>query len=248
VIDVSVVLVDDDADVESAVAAADKAGITVVAAVGDLGGAEDGNPVTYPASYDDVIGVGATEPSGQYWDSAERGSYVDLVAPGMDLPAVQRVRGLVQISGGSTAIAAGTVAGAAALVRAHWNVDGSQVQYRLVDAGTPAAGGYVMVNPYLAVANNVVFSSPAAISGFRLSKPSRAELARAAARAHSRRLATALTVGGLGVLLVVALAAIGVPRARRRAWRPTYAAPLRQVDEPDEPGPPAMLFEETSAP
>ena len=254
VMDVSVSLTVDDPAVRQATAAAVHAGITVVAAAGDFGSPDDGDPTTYPASYPGVIAVGAVDASGQHWPDSEHGGYIDLVAPGAGVPALQRRQGLTAVDG-STAVAAGFVSGTAALVRVRWpSLQGSQIADRLEATATPAGGGADdpdygagIVNPYAAVTAGMVNKAPVPMPGFTPTTPSRAQLAAAAARSRSRRMAIDLTVAGLGVLLIVTLAAIGLPRARRRAWRPVYAAPLRERVEMEEPPPPSLLFEEPSS-
>jgi type VII secretion-associated serine protease mycosin len=250
VLDISASLTVDDPRVRAAVAAALAANVTVVAAVGDQGAPDDGNPTPYPAAYPGVIGVGAIDQIGQRWASSQHGPYVSLVAPGVEVPALQRGHGLANANG--TAIAAGFVSGTAALARARWpRLNGPALTARLLGTATPAAGavhgpdfGYGVVNPYAAVTDEMPGGSPVALPAFAPSQPDRAQLARAAAWSHSRSLAVLLAVVGLLVMLVLAAIAMAVPRARRGVWRPTLAAPLRQRPEPEEPAPPAQLFED----
>ncbi len=252
VLDISVAMAVNDPGVRGAIASAVEAGITVVAAVGDAGDANGGNPTPYPANDRSVIGVGAIGPDGLHWESSEHGGYVDLVAPGTGVPVLQRGHGVVT-NDGSTAVAAGFVSGAAALARARWpKLSAAQISARLLSTATPAAGGqngpqygHGIVNPYGAVSDDMVHRAPVPMSAFTPAGPSKAELAREAAWNHGRRLAILLTAIGLGLLLVVTVTAVGVPRARRRAWRPACAAPLPTRAESDEPSPPALLFEES---
>jgi membrane-anchored mycosin MYCP len=248
IIDVSVWLTRDDPAVRDAVNLALADGIIVVAAAGDLGSDDGGNPVTYPAAYPGVIGVGAVDESGQAWEAGEHGSYVDLVAPGVGVPALQRGHGLVSVDG-STALAAGFVSGAAALVRARWpHEHRTQVTARLLGTASPTAGGTAygrgIVNAYLAVTSTPGDGAPSPVPGLRRTRIDTAQAALAAERRHSRALATEWTMIALGALLVVVLLAVGVPRARRRAWRATYARPLIERPEPMEPEPVALLFDE----
>ncbi|GAA5188681.1 hypothetical protein GCM10023322_39900 [Rugosimonospora acidiphila] len=253
VLDISVAISTDSASVRDAIAGAVSAGITVVAAVGDLGDSNGGNPTPYPANYPGVIGVGAIAQDGTWWPSSGHGGYVDLVAPGAGVPALQRDQGLVNVQG-STALAAGFVSGAAALTRARWtDLSTAQLTGRLLGTATPAAGGQDgpeygsgIVNPYGAVTDDLVDRAPVPMSAFAPHGPSAQELARRATLNHSRRLAILLTAVGIGLLVVVAVAAVGVPRARRRAWRPALAASPPAREEPDEPAPPALLFGELS--
>ncbi|GIH21330.1 S8 family serine peptidase [Rugosimonospora africana] len=251
VLDISVAMGVNDPSVRAAVANAVAAGITVVAAVGDAGDANGGNPTPYPANDPGVIGVGAIGPGGVRWENSEHGDYVDLVAPGAAVPVLQRGSGVVN-NDGSTALAAGFVSGAAAVTRARWpKLTAAQISARMLGTATPAAGGqngpqygHGIVNPYGAVSDDMVSRAPVPMSAFTPAGPSKAQLARQAAWNHGRRLAILLTAIGLGLLLVVTVTAVGLPRARRRAWRPAYAAPLPTRMESDEPPPPALLFEE----
>jgi len=249
VIDVSVWLTTDSPAVRQAVEGAIGSGITVIAAVGDQGSADDGDPVTYPANYPDVIGVGAIDATGAPGGSSEHGSYVDLVAPGAGVPVLQRDHGAI-VSEDSTAVAAGFVSGTAALVRARWpHASDSEIAERLIDTATPASAavaavGHGIVNPYVAVTAARTSAAPVPGPTLRPATLNQAHIDAAAAARHSRSLAVLWTVIALGALLIVVLLAIGIPRARRRAWRPAYALPLVERDEPIEPVPVAMLFED----
>lgn len=106
---------------QRAVAEAAAAGLVVVAAAGN-----DGGPVRYPAAYPDVIGVGATQPGRSIASFSNRGTGLDLVAPGVRI-VQQGPRpggGWCWCSASGTSLAAPQVAAAAAL---------------LLDAGVPAA-------------------------------------------------------------------------------------------------------------
>jgi hypothetical protein len=222
----------------------------VVAAAGDRGAPDDGNPTPYPAAYPGVIGVSAVDVTGARWANAGHGGFVDLVAPGAGVVTTQRGRGWVTLTG-STAVATGYVSGVAALVRARWpDLTPGQVSARLLGTAAPSADGpdgqqgSGLVNPYAAVTDDLVAGKPAPVPVFRPVTPNPDELRAQASRDRSKRLAITLTVAGLGVLVIVMLAAVGLPRARRRGWRPTYAAPLPEHIEPDEPEAPSLLFEE----
>jgi membrane-anchored mycosin MYCP len=250
VIDISPALTHDDPAVRQAVALALADDIVVVAAAGDLASTDSGDPVTYPAGYPGVIGVGAIDDAGQPSESSEHGPYVDLVAPGVDVPVLARSRGMVTTDG--TAIAAGFVSGAAALIRARWPQDGRrQVTERLLTTASPAAdltsNGSGVVNPYLAVTATGSVATAAPIPGMRPSVLNPRQVAAAAQRRHSRSVAGVGTVIALGVLLIVALLAVGLPRARRSSWRPAYAPAPVERTEPIEPLPVPLLFDEPSA-
>jgi subtilisin family serine protease len=65
--------------VESAI----RAGITVVAAMGN--GGQQGNPREYPAAYDGVIAVGATASNDEVVASSSRGDHMTISAPGVGI-------------------------------------------------------------------------------------------------------------------------------------------------------------------
>lgn len=71
----------DNGTVKAAVNAALAKGIALVAAAGNNG---DTAPVTYPAAYPGVIGVGAVVEDFTAWSDSSRGSWVDVVAPGAE--------------------------------------------------------------------------------------------------------------------------------------------------------------------
>jgi hypothetical protein len=72
----------DNAILARVVAALDRRGIVLVAAVGNAG---PGAPPAYPAGYPAVIAVTAIEVSGRLWRRAVRGPHVDLAAPGVGI-------------------------------------------------------------------------------------------------------------------------------------------------------------------
>ena len=120
-----------------AIADARAAGVVVVAAMGNSAG----GVLTYPAAYDGVIGVGATDDSGDTTNYSQFNDTTDLVAPGHRLLSTYgdgRLQGYAYASG--TSFATALVSGAAALLRSThptWGPD--QVADRLtttaVDSG-----------------------------------------------------------------------------------------------------------------
>ncbi|MFC5007652.1 S8 family serine peptidase [Dactylosporangium cerinum] len=244
VIDVAVPTYTDDPAVRAAVQKALGKQIVVVAAVGDLGGANQQNPTPYPAAYDGVIGVGAVDERGIRVDSSQFGEYVDLVAPGGNILTLQRASGLTVVNG--TGVASGFVSAVVALVRAFVpRADVAEVTRRLTGTAVPAAGGpgsqfygHGIVNPAGALSDQVVEQPPAVIGPVDGPAPARASI-----WAGSRRWALIGTAGALGLAVVIAVLAVALPQGRRRRWRAEHPAPARVRDEPEEPGPPAMLFD-----
>lgn len=98
---------------QAAVARANAAGVVVVAAAGNTGGA-----VGYPAAYNGVIAVSATDSSDTIAYFSSRGPEVDLAAPGVSIRSTywtaRRGSGYADLSG--TSMASPHVAGTAALV------------------------------------------------------------------------------------------------------------------------------------
>ena len=100
------------ADVQSfhdAVARAYYAGITIICAAGNNGGA-----VIYPAAYPEVIAVSATDSSDTLASWSSRGPEVDLAAPGVSIYSTYKGTGYETLSG--TSMASPHVTAAAALL------------------------------------------------------------------------------------------------------------------------------------
>lgn len=114
-----------DLAIELAVEEAVALGTLVIAASGNDG--DRGSPLTYPASHPHVLTVGATDRSGNVASFSSRSSFVDVAAPGDEIPIASALGQNWQIGSG-TSFAAPIVSGAAAwlwTVRPH--LDASQV-------------------------------------------------------------------------------------------------------------------------
>jgi hypothetical protein len=90
---------------------AHRSGVVVVAAAGN-GGATA--PPAYPAAYPDVIAVTAVDERDHRYEYANRGSYIALAAPGVDILAPVERGGYAYVSG--TSFAAAYVSAIAALL------------------------------------------------------------------------------------------------------------------------------------
>ena len=102
--------------VEQAIDKAVSEGSLVVAASGNDG--DIGNTLSYPASLPHVLTVGASGRDGHVAPFSSRSRFVDLVAPGQDMP-IATALGKGFTSGDGTSFAAPLVSGAAAWV---WTV------------------------------------------------------------------------------------------------------------------------------
>ncbi len=224
-----------------AVARALTSDVVVVAAVGDVRSLAD-SPTPYPAVYDGVLGVGAIDADAHRWLASPAGTYVDLVAPGVGVVTLQPGGGVATLDG--TALAAGFVAGSAALLRERLPAaTNSEIIRRLLATATPAPGsprdaayGYGIVNPYAAL-NDRVNSGATGSAPDALAMPTQV---REEARVNP---AVLMVAGVLLTAFVVFASALVLPRGRRRLWRPVLADPMPSRHEPTDPRPPALLFD-----
>jgi subtilisin family serine protease len=96
---------------ERMIKAAAEKGVVVIAAAGNEGPKA---PPVYPAAYPDVIAVTATDEKDKLYGKANRGAYVFIAAPGVDIVA-PGLKGSYGISSG-TSMAAAHVSGVVALL------------------------------------------------------------------------------------------------------------------------------------
>lgn len=100
------------ASLEQAIDAAAEAGIIMVAAAGNNG--NEAVNIDYPAAFDNVIAVGASDGDNVMTDFTSRGDGIDILAPGEKIWSYGAFAGLQALDG--TSIATAHVTGAAALL------------------------------------------------------------------------------------------------------------------------------------
>ena len=223
VINISLSMYADQKPVRDAVRYAQRHDALIVAAAGNAHAQQGPDPITYPAAYPGVLGVGAMTIDSSRLPSSQVGSYVDISAPGGGVLAATRVGGHRYYDG--TSFAAAFVSGTAALVRsADPRLPAAEVANRLIATATPAAGpadqyGAGVVNPYRAVQDSLGTAKPAVLPRVRPVKvdpvAERRTAAWNAAGQDGRRIAL---LAGVCAVLVLA-AAVVVPLGRRRHWR-----------------------------
>lgn len=142
-------------DEKEAVKYAASKGKLMFAGVGNDG--EKKNFIGYPAAFPSVTGVSAADKSGKVAKFSERGDYVDLAAPGLDLPewCDETFRSYCDSKGGTSAATAIASASAALIWSKHPNWTANQVLRVLIDTAgrdwpkdDPSAYlGYGLVRP-----------------------------------------------------------------------------------------------------
>lgn len=131
-------------------------GVVIVAAAGN---GNTSNP-TYPAAYENVIGVSATTQNDERAYFSNYGSYVSVASPGVAI--LSTIRGGAYQAWSGTSMASPHVAGLAALVRSiHPNWTNAQVREAIEDSatdlGTPgwdAIFGWGRIDVYAALSND----------------------------------------------------------------------------------------------
>lgn len=247
-------------DEQAAVYHALRKGSVVIASVGNTGPTT--NTVEEPGVCLGVVSVGSVDVTGAVASFSARQPYLTLVAPGVGVPSLGRVRGQAYAGRGtsqSTAIASAALA----LVWSRYpKLTGKQLVTRVLatlDAhrDTPSkAYGYGSLDTYRAVTAKVPAGSPnpvyAAVAPFlaRDAALSKGGLGPAPSPAPKRgsstgsysvgatprltpQVLTGLALAAVGLLLLVVLLAAGVLGRTRR--RPAHAAAPRELPGPPEP-------------
>jgi len=116
-----------------AVQAAVAAGVTIIAASGNTGGA-----VGYPGAYPEVIAVGASDSSDHIAPFSSRGPQVAFIAPGVDVLSAKMGGGYTTMSG--TSMACPHITGLAALAWSLGAHDPASLRAALTKAARPIDG------------------------------------------------------------------------------------------------------------
>lgn len=128
-------------------------GIVIVAAAGNDG---PDAPPRYPAAYDGVVSVTATDPRDQPYAAGAQGDHVAVAAPGVEIRATVSEGVVGYVTG--TSVASAQVAGVAALLRERAPGLGSGDVRRLLRAtATPLPEGPGMVDAFAALSRATAF-------------------------------------------------------------------------------------------
>ncbi|MCI2253881.1 S8 family serine peptidase [Domibacillus sp. PGB-M46] len=158
----------------AAIQRAVEAGIIVVAAAGN--GADEGNAVSYPASYENVISVGAVDSNKERSFFSTHNQYVDVAAPGSAILTTSS-DGKYETADG-TSFASPITAGILAMAKSIYPALSSEDAVKLIRASTEDLGpagfdneyGYGLINAELAVKNALDYAAPKHVTGLSLDK------------------------------------------------------------------------------
>ncbi|MCW7946880.1 hypothetical protein AAW14_34070 [Streptomyces hygroscopicus] len=125
----------DNSDEETAVKYAQSKGKLMFAAVGN--DAATAKTIDYPAAYPYVVGVAAADETGKVGKFSQHGDYVDLSAPGLDVPAWCDTTFKAYCNGAGTSAATAITSASAALIwSAHPDWTANQVLRSLIDTAS----------------------------------------------------------------------------------------------------------------
>ncbi|MET9806527.1 type VII secretion-associated serine protease mycosin [Streptomyces halstedii] len=201
--------------------------IVVVASAGNDG--LDGNvKETYPASYEGVLAVAASDRNNERAAFSQSGEFVGIAAPGVDM--ISTVPGGGHCADNGTSFSAPYVAGVAALIRAkHQDWTQEQVVAQIQQtaerstAGHDRLVGWGVIDPVRALTEDEKpIVRPVAHEGVSKGEapvPAALHLGETADERNAR-LATYVVVGGGVLVAAIAGAAVAVRDTRRRAGRP----------------------------
>ncbi|WP_262059215.1 type VII secretion-associated serine protease mycosin [Streptomyces sp. STR69] len=203
-------------------------GVVVVASAGNDG--LGGNvKVTYPASYDGVLAVAASDRNNERASFSQSGEFVGVAAPGVDM--ISTVPGGGHCSDNGTSFSAPYVAGVAALLKAkypHWTARQIVAQIEQTAersiSGRDRLVGWGVVDPVKALTDvdpEHPVESPAPEGGVSKAEAPSVTPLRFGETADERntRLGTYVVVGGLLAVAGLGGTAVAVRDARRRRGR-----------------------------
>ncbi|MFC5639243.1 type VII secretion-associated serine protease mycosin [Streptomyces bullii] len=212
----------DNLQLRNAVAAAVRKGALIIAAAGNDGA--DGKPSdTYPASYDGVLAVAASDRNDERAFFSQSGDFVDVAAPGVGMVSTVPKGG--QCTADGTSFAAPYVAGVAALLKEKYpKWTAAQIATRIEEtAQRPGRGpnrfiGWGVVDPVAALTDGSTPGSspqpdPPVVAGSGGVVPMAVTMGESEAE-RERRLAVYVLGTGLALALVVAGSGVAV-----RDWR-----------------------------
>ncbi|MEV8091032.1 type VII secretion-associated serine protease mycosin [Streptomyces nigra] len=218
---------EDNLELRQAVAFAVGKGALIVAAAGN-DGADGKFANTYPAAYDGVLAVGASDRNDERAFFSQSGDFVDVAAPGVGM--VSTVPGGGQCTADGTSFAAPYVAGVAALLKQkHPEWKATQIATRIEEtAQRPGRGpnGYIgwgVVDPVAALSDDSTPGTspepdPPVKAGSGGVVPMAVTMGETEAERERR---TAIYVLGTGVALALVIAGSGVAVRDWRSRRPT---------------------------
>ncbi|MCF2539686.1 type VII secretion-associated serine protease mycosin [Streptomyces sp. FB2] len=218
---------EDNLGLRQAVAFAVGKGALIVAAAGN-DGADGKFADTYPAAYDGVLAVGASDRNDERAFFSQSGDFVDVAAPGVGM--VSTVPGGGQCTADGTSFAAPYVAGVAALLKQkHPEWKAAQIATRIEEtAQRPGRGpnGYIgwgVVDPVAALSDDSTPGAspepdPPVKAGSGGVVPMAVTMGETEAERERR---TAIYVLGTGVALALVIAGSGVAVRDWRSRRPS---------------------------
>ncbi|MFK3982889.1 type VII secretion-associated serine protease mycosin [Micromonospora sp. NPDC050397] len=206
----------------AAIRSAISADIVIVAAAGNI---PQSYGVGFPAAYDGVVAVGASDHNGNRAEVSVKGDKIAILAPGVDIYGTSFSGKYSKGTGTSDSTA--IVAGAAALIRSRYpDLSAPEVVHRLtataVDKGAPGHDeeyGYGVLDLMAALTADVPpLAGSASASAPASGGPSPTATANAAPGDAPRGMSTNTLLAAFGIFLFLAVAvALLVVRSHRRA-------------------------------